>query len=108
MKPFGWIFVQVTVVTANGSVLTASDSENTNLFFGIRGGGCNFGVVTRFVLRLHPQREKIFFGMLTFPYDKLGDLVTQAIKWMELARESEALTLIFSKGPPGVCACFVA
>ena len=101
-------FVQATVVTANGSILTANDSENPDLFFGIRGGGCNFGVVTKFVLRLHPQKEKVFFGMLAFPADKLGDLITLANKWMETAGEHETLMLGLAKAPPGVWLFFVA
>jgi hypothetical protein len=47
---------QATIVTANGTTLTLSDTENADLFWGIRGGGSNFGVCTEFVLRLHPQR----------------------------------------------------
>jgi len=93
--------IQVTVVTANGSILNVSDSENPDLFFGIRGGGCNFGVVTKFVLRLHPQKEKVFFGLLAFPSDKLGELITQATIWMETAGENESLMLGFAKAPPG-------
>ena len=96
------LFVQVTVVTANGSILTANDSENPDLFFGIRGGGCNFGVVTRFVLRLHPQKERVFFGMLAFPADKLGELVTLASNWIETSGEHETLMLGLAKAPPGV------
>jgi FAD/FMN-containing dehydrogenase len=45
---------QVTLVSADGSVHTANEKENSDLFFGVRGGGCNFGVVTEFVLALHP------------------------------------------------------
>jgi len=41
--------VQVTIVIADGSILTADDQLNTDLFWAIRGGGCNFGVVTEFV-----------------------------------------------------------
>jgi FAD/FMN-containing dehydrogenase len=46
--------VSVEIVTADGAVLTASRDENPDLFWAIRGGGGNFGVVTRFVYRLHP------------------------------------------------------
>jgi FAD/FMN-containing dehydrogenase len=49
--------VAVEIVTANGEVQTASETENSDLFWGIRGGGGNFGVVTRFCYRLHPVEE---------------------------------------------------
>jgi FAD/FMN-containing dehydrogenase len=55
------------VVTARGDILTASATENPDLFWAIRGAGCNFGVVTEFVLRLHPQRRTVFAGIIAYP-----------------------------------------
>ncbi len=56
----------VEIVTASGDVLTASASENDDLFWALRGGGGNFGVVTRFCYRLHPVGE-VLGGALFLP-----------------------------------------
>ncbi|ELU42223.1 FAD binding domain-containing protein [Rhizoctonia solani AG-1 IA] len=84
---FGWLcsqyglvidnLVQVTIVTSLGNILTASDSENPDLFWAIRGGGGNFGVVTEFVLKLHEQRSELWGGERT-PTENAHLLFTRA------------------------------
>jgi FAD/FMN-containing dehydrogenase len=59
--------LSVEVVTADGSILTASASEHADLFWGTRGGGGNLGVATRFELRLHPIGPTVLGGILLYP-----------------------------------------
>jgi FAD/FMN-containing dehydrogenase len=93
--------MQATVVTANGKALTVSESENADLFWGIRGGGSNFGVCTEFVLRLHPQRRTIFAGLVIFPSDVLDDLTKVLSQWWETIKDHEGMLQIFCRGPDG-------
>ena len=56
------------VVTADGGVVTASESENSDLFWALRGGGGNFGVVSSFEYRLHPVGPTITGGLAVYPF----------------------------------------
>ncbi|HEY4303166.1 MAG TPA: FAD-binding oxidoreductase [Gemmatimonadaceae bacterium] len=66
--------VGVEMVTADSRVVRASESENADLFWALRGGGGNFGVVTSFEFKLHPV-STVFGGMLIYPLSKARDLL---------------------------------
>lgn len=59
-----------TVVTASGDVVRASNDENADLFWGLRGGGGNFGIATEFVYRLHPFNPTVYGGTLIYNVDQ--------------------------------------
>ena len=96
--PFDWM-TQATLITADGTTLTLSDTENADLFWGIRGGGCNFGVCTEFVLRLHPQRRTVFSGIVVYPAEVLSEFMTVLSRWLENAKKNEGMHMILHKNP---------
>jgi FAD/FMN-containing dehydrogenase len=57
------------VVTADGDFVVASERENPDLFWGLRGGGGNFGIVTNFTFQLHPLGPSVLAGMVAWPMD---------------------------------------
>ena len=63
------------VVTADGRLVHASDEENADLFWGIRGGGGNFGVVTSFEFRLHPMQRQVLGGGIMYPISMARDVL---------------------------------
>ncbi len=65
----------VDIVTADGKLLHADANEHPDLFWGVRGGGGNFGVVTNFEFRLHPMQRTVIGGDIVYPMDKLGDVL---------------------------------
>jgi len=110
---YGWLsgeyglaidnMLEATVVTADGQILTASDSSHPDLFWGIRGGGSNFGVVTEFVQCLHPQRATVFAGPVIFVRDQIPAAAQAIETWTknQSAKEGmQAMLIKFSKHGP--------
>jgi FAD/FMN-containing dehydrogenase len=87
-------------VTADGQLVRASDTKNTDLFWGLRGGGGNFGVVTSFEFNLYPIGPEIIGGAMAWPIDE-APRVLQAFRVM-MADAAPELTVVAAlrKAPP--------
>jgi hypothetical protein len=77
--------VSCTVVTADGDVVRASADEHPDLFWGLRGGGGNFGIVVEFEFRLHPVGTRALVAELTFPLERAAAALRG---WRDLAEEA--------------------
>ncbi|KAI3394755.1 hypothetical protein diail_2284 [Diaporthe ilicicola] len=80
--------VEVEVVTANGTILRVNEQENDDLFFGLRGAGASFGVITEFVMRTHPEPGDV----IQYTYDiTIGDdpaqLADVYMQWQDLVSD---------------------
>lgn len=91
----------VDVVTADGAFHHASAEENPDLFWGIRGGGGNFGVVTSFEFQLHPMDRQVIAGRLLFPFERAGDVLRFYADYTPGAPEDLQLDFGVSKPPGG-------
>ena len=88
-------------MVADGTVLTANESENADLFWAIRGGGSNFGCVTEFVLQLHDQRPTVYAGLLIYPEPLFEELMKVTEEWWNAGPTTkESILQVTARGPP--------
>jgi FAD/FMN-containing dehydrogenase len=107
---FGWLsrkygltvdnLLGVDVVTADGQQLHASESENADLFWGLRGGGGNFGIVTRFTFQLHPVGPNVLCGLIVFPFEQAKSVITQFARFTETMPDELNVWMVTRKAPP--------
>ena len=88
------------VVTADGKVVTASASENADLFWALRGGGGNFGVVTSFEFRAHPVAT-VLGGLLVYPRPAAVDVIRHFRDFMASAPDELTAYIALLHGPDG-------
>src|SRR3954468_11253167 len=88
------------VVLADGSLVTASPFQNEDLFWALRGGGGNFGVVTEFTYALHELGPMVRGGMLLYPRELARDVVRHYRNWIEAAPREVGGGLAFICAPP--------
>jgi hypothetical protein len=94
----------VDIVTADGQCLTASRDENAELFWGVRGGGGNFGVVTSFEFRLHPVGPLVTLCAVWYPVEGAQAMLAQWRDFMAKAPEEFSSLALFWTVPaaPGI------
>ena len=91
--------ISAEVVTADGRVLVASEKEHDDLFWALRGGSGNFGVVTTFEYRMHPVAE-IYGGPIVFPVDRAEDILRFYREYIAEAPEELGGFVGFHLAPP--------
>jgi FAD/FMN-containing dehydrogenase len=92
--------VSAEVVTADGRVVSASADHNPDLFWALRGGGGNFGIVTGLELRLHRVGPEVFAGQIIYPWDDAGSLFREFRQFMADAPDEFQCYPFCFKVPP--------
>jgi FAD/FMN-containing dehydrogenase len=109
---YGWLrrkhglscdsLIEAELVTADGSVVKASADENPDLFWAIRGGGGNFGIVTSFTFELHDVGPEVAFAATFYPLEDAGEIMRGWRDYVESAPDevtSVCVTLTFPANP---------
>jgi len=107
---FGWLtrkhgmtidnLVSTDVITADGKKLHTSEQDNPELFWALRGGGGNFGVVTQFEFALHPVGPEILAGLLVFPFAQAKQVLTRYRQFATMAPEDLSVWVVLRQAPP--------
>jgi len=102
--------LSVDVVTADGDFVRASADENPDLFWGVRGGGGNFGVVTSFEFRLHAMQRQVLGGQIMFPISMAREVLTLFGEYGPVAPDElqlDCAVVVPPGGAPGVAGFMV-
>ncbi len=107
---FGWLsrrfgltidnLLSAEIVLANGDVVRASATESPDLFWAIRGGGGNFGVVTSFEFRLHPVGPEVLAGLIVHPLDAAKDVLRYYRDFLATTPDELVCWFVMRKAPP--------
>jgi FAD/FMN-containing dehydrogenase len=92
--------VGADVVTADGRLVHVSESENSDLLWGLRGGGGNFGIVTQFELELHPVGPTVYAGLIFFSADHAAKLLRLFREWAPGVPDDITAALNLTTAPP--------
>ncbi len=107
---FGWTsrkfgltidnLIEVEVVTATGEILKASETDNPDLFWGIRGGGGNFGIAASFKYRLHQVGPEILSGLIVHPMSEAKGLLQFYREFTQTLPDDVTVWVVMRKAPP--------
>jgi FAD/FMN-containing dehydrogenase len=90
----------VEIVTAGGDVLRVSENEHPDLFWALRGGGGNFGIVTEFEFEAHPLGTELVAGMVVYPLAQAREVLGFVRDWMDTAADELTSFPVFITAPP--------
>ena len=115
---FGWLggkfgmtvdnVLAADVVLADGRLVRASSDENADLFWAIRGGGGNFGIVTAFEYRLHTVGPQIIGGLVVHPFPRAKEALRFVAAFLRAAPDDLIAAAVLMTGPDGNKACGIA
>jgi FAD/FMN-containing dehydrogenase len=107
---FGWLtrrfgmsvdnLMSADVITAEGKLVRASAQENPDLFWAIRGGGGNFGIVTLFEFQLHPVGPEVLSGLIVFPFTQAKPLLIKYREFVDQISEDLNVWAVLRQAPP--------
>lgn len=107
---FGWLsrkygmtvdnLISAEVVTANGEQVTANESENADLFWALRGGSGNFGIVTQFEFQLHAVGPDLLSGLIVLPQSQAKDALKKYAAFTKAMPEELNIWSVLRKAPP--------
>jgi FAD/FMN-containing dehydrogenase len=103
MRKYGLTIDQllsVDLLTANGELVKASAEENPDLFWGVRGGGGNFGIVTEFEFRLNPVGPTVLAGPIFWPMEDSPEVLRFYREWIAEAPDELMTIVVHRKAPP--------
>jgi FAD/FMN-containing dehydrogenase len=107
---FGWLsrkhglsadnLIAADIITADGECKRVSATEHPDLFWAIRGGGGNFGVVTMFEFQLHPLGPQVLSGLIVFPFDQARTVLSRYRDFVDSMPEDLNVWSVLRKAPP--------
>jgi FAD/FMN-containing dehydrogenase len=107
---FGWLtrkygltvdnLVSAEIITADAKRIRASTNENSDLFWAIRGGGGNFGIVTMFEFQLHPVGPEVLAGLIVYPLEQAETVLTEYRRFVDNINDDLNVWVVLRKAPP--------